>query len=346
MVEIPNLFCWFALREEEEVRRNAGIGVKYPVRQSDDGMEVAIGEEFFLDAGRDAFSEKESVWQYHSRASSRFQNRHNEHKEEERRFRRLELGGEIMDDAGFYLASERRIGNDRVDRIVRSVVFERPRQGIVVPEVRRAFDPVEDEIGGREKVGELFEFDSSDGALEDKLVVRGFHVVRADVLDGAREESSGAARGIENGFAQFRSDHIDDELRQGPRRVVFTRVPGRLEVVQDLFVDFVEEMEFRPFRKVDLVDLVGDLPEQHARFHIVERILEHALDDPGHRVLSVEREVPELFKKRLVHELDQFVAGHPFVVGGPVPPLAVFGHRRNVAVAEDFQVLFLVVEDL
>ena len=54
----------------------------------------------------------------------------------------------------------------------------------------------------------------------------------------------------------------------------------------------------------------------------------------------------ELRQERVVDEVEQRFAGDAFVVGGPGGPAQVLRERRLVVVAEEFEFLFAVVEDL
>jgi hypothetical protein len=56
-------------------------------------------------------------------------------------------------------------------------------------------------------------------------------------------------------------------------------------------------------------------------------------------------EALEAGKQGDVDEVEQFVAGDAFGVGGPVAPAQMLGQRRFVVVAQHFQFGFLVVED-
>ena len=93
--------------------------------------------------------------------------------------------------------------------------------------------------------------------------------------DGASEESAGAAGRVEQRLTRFRVDHPRHEGGHGARRVVFARVAGRLQVIQDLLVDVAEVLAFGQVVEVDTVDLVDDLPHQLAGLHVVVGILEH-----------------------------------------------------------------------
>ena len=54
----------------------------------------------------------------------------------------------------------------------------------------------------------------------------------------------------------------------------------------------------------------------------------------------------ELGQQRVVDEVEQRVAGDALVVGGPVGPAQMLRERRLVVVAEQFELLLAVVEDL
>ena len=101
------------------------------------------------------------------------------------------------------------------------------------------------------------------------------------VADGAGEEAAGAARRIEQGLARLGVDHPDHERGHGARRVVLARVAGRLQVVEQLLVDVAEVPSVGEVVEVDAVDLVDDLPQQVAGFHVVVGVLEHVSHDAG-----------------------------------------------------------------
>jgi hypothetical protein len=65
-----------------------------------------------------------------------------------------------------------------------------------------------------------------------------------------------------------------------PRRVVLARVPGRLQVAEDLFVHLAQQVAVLGVVEVDLlVDFVDHLPQQRAGLHVLVDILEHGADD-------------------------------------------------------------------
>jgi len=135
-------------------------------------------------------------------------------------------------------------------------------------------------------------------------------------------------------------------LRDGARGVELAGVAGALQVLEDLFVEVVEEVAVAAVVEVDLVDLVDHLAQQVAGLHVVEGVFKDLLDDVAARVAQrVGVEVLELGKEGVVDEILQFLAGHAFAVGRPVAPAQVVGNRRLVGVVQDFELGFLIVED-
>ena len=58
---IPDLFRGLAFLEEEEVRLDAGVRGEDAVREPDDGVEVALGQEFLLDPALDALAKERPI---------------------------------------------------------------------------------------------------------------------------------------------------------------------------------------------------------------------------------------------------------------------------------------------
>jgi hypothetical protein len=61
---------WAALGEEEQVGLDAGVGIEDAVGQANDGVQVAVGQQLFLDAGLDALAEQEAVRQHDGGAAA------------------------------------------------------------------------------------------------------------------------------------------------------------------------------------------------------------------------------------------------------------------------------------
>ena len=60
------------------------------------------------------------------------------------------------------------------------------------------------------------------------------------MLHGAGKKAASTAGRVEQRLARLRVDHLGHKGGHGTRRVVFARVAGRLQVIQDLLVDVAE----------------------------------------------------------------------------------------------------------
>lgn len=80
--------------------------------------------------------------------------------------------------------------------------------------------------------------------LQRFMVFGGFDVVLFHMVEGAGEEAAGTARRIHDRLAQFRVDAIDHKARYRTWGIELTRIPGALQVAQDLFVDIAKQMAF------------------------------------------------------------------------------------------------------
>ena len=111
------------LGEEENVCLDAGVGREDAVGQADDGVEVALSEERFFEAGLHAFAEEEAIGQDHSCTTVVFQQFDDERHEEVGGLAGAEVGGEVVFDAVFFGAAEGRVGDDDVDAVFVAVVL-------------------------------------------------------------------------------------------------------------------------------------------------------------------------------------------------------------------------------
>ena len=120
-------------------------------------------------------------------------------------------------------------------------------------------------------------------------------------------------------------------------RVVFARVAGDLQVVQDLLVDVAEVLALGQVVEVDLVDLVDHLPHQLAGFHVVVGVLEHVAHDAAAVArLAGDWQVLQRREQFVVDEVEQRLAGDALGVGRPGAPLelargSASGSRRWVS---------------
>jgi hypothetical protein len=171
-------------------------------------VQVALGEQFLLDAGFDAFAKERAVGQHNRAASAVFDQVHDEDEEQVGGFAGADGGGEILLDAILLHAAERRVGDDDIHAVFRAVIAERSGEGVVVADLAGHFDAVQEHVGGAEQMRQGLLLHAVDGGLQDFLVSRRFHALLADVFDGAGEEAARATRGIEDALAELGIDRM------------------------------------------------------------------------------------------------------------------------------------------
>ena len=140
---IPDVGGGRAFGEEEEVGADAGVGIEDAVGQADDGVQVALGEEGFLDAGFDAFAEEGAVGQHEAGAAAGLQDLHEEHEEEVGGLAGAKIGGEVGLNAVFFHAAEGRVSDDHSHALLRAPVAQRAGEGVVVADVGGDVDAVQ-----------------------------------------------------------------------------------------------------------------------------------------------------------------------------------------------------------
>src|SRR5690606_27903851 len=106
---VPDLLRRRAFRKEEEVGPDTGVGIEDTIGQADDGVQVALVEESFLDARLHALAEEGAIGQDDASAAAGYEQLHGEYEEEVGGLARTELGGEVGLDAVLLRAVCRRL---------------------------------------------------------------------------------------------------------------------------------------------------------------------------------------------------------------------------------------------
>ncbi len=163
----------------------------------------------------------------------------------------------------------------------------------------------------------------------------------AQVLDGADQKAAGAGGRVQQLFAQAGVDHIHHELGDGAGGVELARVARALQVFEDFFVQVVELVTLALAVEVDGVQLIDDLAQQVAAFHVVVGVFKHAAHHVAARVApGIPAQILERAKEIVVDKAEQAVAGEAFRVCGPVAPAQRLGDGALVAVAGELQLFF------
>ncbi len=347
MLVEPDIPGRLALLEEQQVGADGGVGPEDRVGQADDGVEVALLHQMFLEPGLYSLAEQRSVGQHHRGAPARLQQADDESEEQVRGLASAEMLREVRLDAVLLLAAEGRVGEHDVHPVLLLPADIGAGQGVVVADEARVLDAVQQHVGDAEHVRELFLLHRAERRLHGLLILGPLHVAPAHVAQRTGEEAAGAAGGVEQGLAKFRVDAVHHEGGDGARRVVLAGVARRLQIVEDLLVDVAEMLAFGQVVEIDLVDLVDHLAHQLAGLHVVMGVLEHAADDTAAVAgMSCHPEVLQGRKQVVVDEGEQFFAGDALRVRRPGAPLELLWNRRLVIALHHFQFPVLIVDDL
>ena len=201
MLVKPDFLGWRALLKKQEVRADVGVRFEDAVRQADDGVEVALFHQVFLEPRLHSFAEERPIGQHHGSAAFGFQDANYKGQEEVGSLASLEVFGEVTFDAVFLTPTERRIRKNDVHAIRLRVADVRPRKCVVVVDESGILNAVQEHIGDAEHVRELFLLDCSQPLLHVLLILYFFHVPVAHVTNSASEESARTARRIQKDFA-------------------------------------------------------------------------------------------------------------------------------------------------
>lgn len=115
----PNLFRRLPLSKEQQVRLDPRVRTEDPVGQSNNRVQVALGQQLFLDRRFDPFAEQRAVRKNDRPAPAVLKQREYQHQKQVSGFSRAELLRKIGFDAVLFHAAERRIGDDDIDAILR-----------------------------------------------------------------------------------------------------------------------------------------------------------------------------------------------------------------------------------
>ena len=318
------------------------------LREADDGVEVAVGEEFFTDAFLVAVAGDAAVGQDDGAAATGLEELDHEDDKEVGGFPAAVGSGEVGLDAVGDAGTEGRIGEDAVDLLLGAdgVVFR--LEAVAVVPVGHV-DTVENEVGEAEHVGDGLELPARNGLLQAGFVVEGVDFALADVVDRAGEEAARACGGVEDFFAELGRAHLRHELGDGARRVVFALVACVAQFDEDGLVNSAEDVAVVGVVEIEAVELVDDLAHLEAGLHVIIRAVEDFAYDGGalwgFRGLQF-LEVSEEAVGRVIDEEDEVLAGDALGIGGPVAPLELLRDDGGVTVADEFELLVFFVEDL
>ena len=167
----PDLLGRLALLKEQKVGADAGIGLEDAVGQADDGVQVALLHQMFLEPRLHAFAEERAIGQHHGGAAFWLQDADDEGEEEVGGLAGLEVLGEVALDAVFLAPAEGRIGENDVHAIDWRVADVGPRQRVVVAHEAGILNAVQQHVGDAEHVRQLLLLDRAQRFLHALLVL-------------------------------------------------------------------------------------------------------------------------------------------------------------------------------
>jgi len=164
---------------------------------------------------------------------------------------------------------------DDIHSVTRAIVAERSSQGIVVPDIHRHVDSVEQHVGGTEKVRERLLLDAMNGFLKRFFVFGAPDVLASYVLDSTGKEPARTAGGVQKPLAKLGVYHIDHELSYRTGRVVLPGVSSALKIPENLLVNVAKEMTVFRGIEVNFIELVDNLTEKGPVLHEVVGVFEY-----------------------------------------------------------------------
>ena len=164
-------------------------------------------------------------------------------------------------------------------------------------------------------------------------------------LEPTGDKATRATGKVRHRLADLRPDHLRHEIRHRARRVEFTSRTSALQLLEDRFINLAKGMAFLIVAKVDIIDHVDDLTQQHTVLHVVVGVgkgcLHNRLFD---RRGGVYRQLLERREERIVHEIQQLIARHGLsglIVMRPIRPAAILRNDGHIVLIIPFPVLFL-----
>jgi len=138
-------------------------------------------------------------------------------------------------------------------------------------------------------------------------------------------------------------------LGDGARGVEFALVACVAEFDEDAFVNGAEDVAVFGVVKVEAVELVDDSAHRKAGLHIVVGAVEDFAHEGGALGDGGALQIAQLRKESVggvIDESEEWLACDAFGIERPGAPLEAFRNDGGLAVANTFQLLIFIVEDL
>jgi hypothetical protein len=145
-----------ALGEEQQVGLDGGVGREHALGQADDGVQLAVAQQQFLQRAFDAIAKQKAIGQHHGGAAVFFQQLLDDERHEHvGGFAGAQVGRVVAADAIIFVAAKGRVGDDAIDLVVGAPFVPADAQRVAVLDLAGHVDAVQQHVGGAQQVGQL-----------------------------------------------------------------------------------------------------------------------------------------------------------------------------------------------
>src|SRR6185312_11657597 len=113
-----------------------------------------------------------------------------------------QLGGEVVFDAVFFHAAERRVGNDDVNSVGIPVILVGAGESVVVSNVGGSVDAVQNHVGHGQHMRQSLLLHATNRLYQSVLVFPGLDVLVALMVNGAGKETACTAGWVQDDLLQ------------------------------------------------------------------------------------------------------------------------------------------------
>ena len=125
MLVIPHLLGRSPLGKEKQIRADPRIRIEHAIGEPNDGVQIALGQQRFLDPRFDSLSKQRPVWQNQSSPTTGLEHLHEQHQKQIGGLARAEFRRIVRFNPVFFHPPKRRIGHDDIHPFLRAPIAQR-----------------------------------------------------------------------------------------------------------------------------------------------------------------------------------------------------------------------------
>ncbi len=172
MEMLSAVFQYRALGEKQQVGLDGGVWREHALGQADDGVQLAVSQQQFLQRRLDTIAKQETIGQHHGSAAVFLEQFFDDESHEHVGcFACAQVGRVVAADAVVFVPTEGRIGDKAIDLVVGAPFVPAYVQGIAVLDLAGYVDAVQQHIGSTQQVRQLFFLDAANQFFNGALVV-------------------------------------------------------------------------------------------------------------------------------------------------------------------------------